>query len=118
LTLIQISHHLQFDLGLELFNEGKSLQIVHESMNDSFPPEEVLKCVKVGLLCVQERPEDRPLMSYVVVLLGSASDIASLPQPNQLGFIAFTGPPETHPPPSKKQESCTSNDLTLSLDGR
>jgi len=99
-----------------LWNEGKSLQIVHESMNDSFPPEEVLKCVKVGLLCVQERAEDRPLMSSVVVMLGSASDIASLPQPNQPGFIASTSPLERHPPASKK--SCTLNDLTISLDGR
>ena len=35
----------------------------------------------IGLLCVQQDPDDRPTMSDVVVLLGSES--MALPQPRQ-----------------------------------
>lgn len=47
----------------------------------------MLKCLKVGLLCVQENPDDRPLMSQVLQML-AATDIASLPTPKQPGFAA------------------------------
>uniref|UniRef100_A0A2N9J0F9 Gnk2-homologous domain-containing protein n=1 Tax=Fagus sylvatica TaxID=28930 RepID=A0A2N9J0F9_FAGSY len=42
---------------------------------------EVLKCMHIGLLCVQEDPADRPTMASVVVLLGN--DPATLPDPKQ-----------------------------------
>ncbi|RWW47395.1 hypothetical protein BHE74_00046624, partial [Ensete ventricosum] len=43
-----------------------SLDLVDEAIGDSYPKAEVLRCMKVGLLCVQERPEDRPTMSAVL----------------------------------------------------
>jgi hypothetical protein len=45
---------------------------------------EVLRCIHIGLLCVQEDPQHRPTMSNVVVLLGSESTV--LPQPRQPAF--------------------------------
>ena len=45
---------------------------------------EVLRCMHIGLLCVQEDPELRPTMSNVVVLLGS--ELMALPQPRQPAF--------------------------------
>ncbi|GMP75067.1 hypothetical protein CsSME_00032283 [Camellia sinensis var. sinensis] len=45
---------------------------------------EVLKCIQIGLLCVQQRPEDRPTMSSVVSMLDNGS--AMLPRPRQPGF--------------------------------
>ncbi|KAF5950495.1 hypothetical protein HYC85_012488 [Camellia sinensis] len=45
---------------------------------------EVLKCIHIGLLCVQEDAADRPNMSFVVVMLGS--DTVILPQPKQPAF--------------------------------
>jgi len=99
-----------------LWNEEKSLQLVDESIIQSFPMNEVLKCIKISLLCVQEHPEDRPLMSSVIQMLGS--DIAFLPQPKQPGFIARIFPVQTNSSPSK-QGLCTVNDITVSiLEGR
>ncbi|RWW04468.1 hypothetical protein GW17_00032306 [Ensete ventricosum] len=43
-----------------------SLDLVDETIGDSYPKEEVLRCMKIGLLCVQERPEDRPTMLAVL----------------------------------------------------
>lgn len=56
-------------------------------MVDSLSVSEVVKCVQVGLLCVQQRAEDRPEMSSVLLMLDSVSIM--LPQPTQPGF--FTG---------------------------
>ncbi|CAN6350546.1 unnamed protein product [Urochloa humidicola] len=70
-----------------LLNEGKGLDLVDENLNGSFDSDEVLKCLKVGLLCVQENPDDRPLMSQVLMMLAS-TDTASLPTPKQPGFAA------------------------------
>ena len=39
---------------------------------------EVLRCIHVGLLCVQQKQEDRPNMSFMVLMLSSDN---SLPNP-------------------------------------
>ena len=93
-----------------MWKEGKSLQLVDESMSYSFPTDEVLRCIKVGLLCVQEHPTDRPLMSSVVLMLGS--ELASLPQPKQPGFAARRGPFEGDTS-SSNQDSYTYNDVSV-----
>lgn len=45
---------------------------------------EVLKCIHIGLLCVQEDPVDRPTMSSVVVML--AGDNLKIPIPTKPAF--------------------------------
>jgi hypothetical protein len=66
-----------------LWNEGRPLELMNKKMDDSSSLSEVIRCIQVGLLCVQQRPEDRPSMSTVVVMLSSE---ISLPQPKQPGF--------------------------------
>ena len=56
--------------------------MIDDSVGD-FTVSEVLRCIHVGLLCVQQRPEDRPNMSSVVLMLSSES---LLPKPRQPGF--------------------------------
>ncbi|KAL0306453.1 UNVERIFIED_CONTAM: G-type lectin S-receptor-like serine/threonine-protein kinase [Sesamum radiatum] len=64
-------HHLNL-LGhaWTLHKEERSLEIVDTSLLHSFDLSEVLRSIHVGLLCVQKKPEDRPSMSSVVLLLG------------------------------------------------
>lgn len=96
-----------------LWKEGKSLQLVDESMSFSFPTDEVRRCIKLGLLCVQEHPEDRPLMSSVVLMLGS--DARSLPQPKQPGFAAKRGPLEADTSSSNQDSSCMINEISHTM---
>lgn len=49
-------------------------------------PSELLRCLQVGLLCVQKLPEDRPDMLSVVFMLGNES--IALAQPKKPGFFA------------------------------
>ncbi|XP_072987531.1 receptor-like serine/threonine-protein kinase SD1-8 isoform X1 [Typha latifolia] len=77
-----------------LWKEGNGMQLLDESMRSAFPLDEALKCIRLGLLCVQEHPEDRPTMSSVVVMLGGKN--SSLPNPRQPGFVATRGPSESN----------------------
>ncbi|XP_024181132.1 G-type lectin S-receptor-like serine/threonine-protein kinase At4g27290 isoform X4 [Rosa chinensis] len=69
-----------------LWNEGRPLELIDSWLESScnLSEVEVLRCIQVGLLCVQHHPEDRPSMASVVIMLGS--DIA-LAQPKQPGFF-------------------------------
>ncbi|KAF6997873.1 hypothetical protein CFC21_014042, partial [Triticum aestivum] len=62
------------------------LDMMDPSMNTSFSESGVLRCIHIGLLCVQENPADRPLMSSVVMMLGS--DTVSLSAPSKPAFYA------------------------------
>lgn len=76
---------------------------------------EVLRCIHVGLLCVQQKPEERPNMSSVVLMLGSEN---SLPDPKQPGFFTERNMPAVDSS-SENQESSSINDVTISeLDAR
>ncbi|RZR82599.1 hypothetical protein BHM03_00009050, partial [Ensete ventricosum] len=53
-------------LGYVSIRTHRRLDLVDETIGDSYPKEEVLRCMKIGLLCVQGRPEDRPTMLAVL----------------------------------------------------
>lgn len=77
---------------------------------------EYLRCMNVGLLCVQEDPSDRPTMSNVLFMLGS--ETATLPSPKQPAFIVRRCP-SSRASSSTKLETCSHNNLTVTLeDGR
>lgn len=48
------------------------------------PQFDVFRAVQIGLLCVQQYPEDRPTMATVVLMLTSEN---ALPEPTQPGFF-------------------------------
>ncbi|KAK9936204.1 hypothetical protein M0R45_013057 [Rubus argutus] len=96
----------------QLWNEGRALDIIDSSVGDSFSESEVLRCMQVGLLCVQERAEDRPTMSSVVLML--SSETASLPQPKNPGFCLGLKP-ETESSSSKQDEASTVNQVTITI---
>ena len=46
---------------------------------------EIMRCIHIGLLCVQENDEDRPTMASIVLMLNSYS--LSLPLPSKPAFF-------------------------------
>ncbi|THU74228.1 hypothetical protein C4D60_Mb04t31160 [Musa balbisiana] len=100
--------------SLDSFLFGKGLELADGSMEQSsLSVAEVMRCIKVGLLCVQARPEDRPTMSSVVVMLGG--DSVLLPQPRQPAFIITS---ETDSSTSKQDSSTNHVSMTTMLEGR
>ncbi|CAL9052628.1 unnamed protein product [Musa banksii] len=66
------------------WNGGMALQVVDQSLQEQYEPQEALRCMHIGLLCVQEEPAARPGMASVVLMLGSAS--VTLPTPSPPAF--------------------------------
>ncbi|XP_047337507.1 cysteine-rich receptor-like protein kinase 10 [Impatiens glandulifera] len=63
------------------WRNDNGLELIDPAIQKTFVAQEVLKCIHIGLLCVQEDPSDRPTMSSVVVML--RSDTMKLPIPEQ-----------------------------------
>ncbi|KAK4393196.1 Cysteine-rich receptor-like protein kinase [Sesamum angolense] len=57
------------DYAWKLWNEGKPLDLVDESLAGAFAVEEALRCIQVGLLCIQDEPNHRPEMYSVIKML-------------------------------------------------
>ncbi|XP_058090964.1 receptor-like serine/threonine-protein kinase SD1-8 [Magnolia sinica] len=68
----------------ELWEGGRVLELVDPMLGDSSPTFELLRCIHVALLCVQEHAADRPTMSDVVSMLGN--ETIALPTPKQPAF--------------------------------
>ncbi|PIM97973.1 Serine/threonine protein kinase [Handroanthus impetiginosus] len=68
-----------------LWKENRFLELIDECLNDTFIESQVKRCVQVGLLCVQKFAEDRPIMSSLLLMLGT--DGAILPEPKEPGFF-------------------------------
>ncbi|KAG6756516.1 hypothetical protein POTOM_039946 [Populus tomentosa] len=94
-----------------LWTKGTPLDLIDEGLSDSSNLAEVLRCIHVALLCVQQRPEDRPTMSTVVVMLGSENP---LPQPKQPGFFMGNNPSEKDSS-SSKHEAHSLNEVSLTI---
>ncbi|MQL74822.1 hypothetical protein Taro_007173, partial [Colocasia esculenta] len=62
--------------GVEPVEGRQRARARDSSMEPHFPMAKVHKCIKIGLICMQERPEDRPTMVSVVLIL--ESDTASV----------------------------------------
>ncbi|GJU90906.1 putative S-locus glycoprotein domain-containing protein [Tanacetum coccineum] len=94
-----------------LYKEGKPLDLIDASLGNLWSVSEVMRSIHVGLLCVQQRAEDRPATPFVVSMLGGES---SLPNPKQPGFFI---PHSENDSTSTRPSSL--NDVTLSqVEGR
>ncbi|THF96752.1 hypothetical protein TEA_029820 [Camellia sinensis var. sinensis] len=67
----------------KLCNESRASDLVDEVVIGSCSWSEVMRCIHIGLLCVQDHVADRPTMSAVVLMLSSEID---LPHPKQPTF--------------------------------
>ncbi|KAJ1276346.1 hypothetical protein BS78_05G207700 [Paspalum vaginatum] len=98
----------------QLWNEGLWLQIVDSSLVTKVHTPEMMRCINIALLCVQENAADRPTMSHVVSMLSSES--MRLPQPNHPAYFHIRVATEDV---STVVEPYSINDVTISaLNGR
>ncbi|XP_073266614.1 G-type lectin S-receptor-like serine/threonine-protein kinase CES101 isoform X2 [Populus alba] len=67
----------------ELWKAGSPFELVDPILRESCSKEQVLRCIHVGLLCVEDNAVDRPIMSDVISMLTSE---AQLPLPKQPAF--------------------------------
>ncbi|GAB4826750.1 hypothetical protein Ancab_033632, partial [Ancistrocladus abbreviatus] len=74
-----------------LWREGSAIELVDSTLGNKFSSEEMIKCIHIGLLCIQEIPAARPKMASIVASLNGES--ISLPSPTPPHY--FTGAQES-----------------------
>ncbi|KAK9706537.1 hypothetical protein RND81_07G133300 [Saponaria officinalis] len=80
--------------------EGNALSLMDTTMSD-INTTEVLRCINIGLLCVQENPAKRPIMSSVVLMLNSHS--VTLPVPLRPAFLVHNDVVSDIPTPERDE---------------
>ncbi|XP_027186121.1 G-type lectin S-receptor-like serine/threonine-protein kinase At4g27290 isoform X3 [Cicer arietinum] len=114
-----LTYH-EHDLNLighawRLWKESIPLELIDENLRNTCVLSEVLRCIQIGLLCLQHHPDDRPNMSSVVVMLSSENALA---EPKEPGFLISKFSIEGEPS-SERQTRSSTNDITISqLDAR
>ncbi|CAK9327378.1 unnamed protein product [Citrullus colocynthis] len=95
----------------ELWKLDNVMELVDSSLEESSCGYEIMRCLQIGLLCVQEDPTDRPTMSTVIFMLGNE---VGLPSPKKPAFILKrkynSGDPST-----STEGPNSINDLTISI---
>ncbi|XP_050161083.1 G-type lectin S-receptor-like serine/threonine-protein kinase At4g03230 isoform X1 [Malus sylvestris] len=84
-----------------LWTENKVQDLMDKTLEESCNESQFIKCVNVGLLCVQEDPSDRHSMSNVITMLDS--ETAMCPAPKQPAFLTRRGNSSTAFSPSKPE---------------
>ncbi|KAJ4729939.1 Receptor-like kinase [Melia azedarach] len=98
-----------------LWQKDQASDIMDQKVRESSKTNEILRCINVGLLCVQEDPNDRPTMSNIVIMLGS--EPVALPVPKRPAFVVRRGPSSVVTTSSSIKPE-TNAELTNSLEGR
>ncbi|CAK9327380.1 unnamed protein product [Citrullus colocynthis] len=96
----------------KLWDEENALELMDAALEDEFQPSQALRCIEVGLSCVQQNPDERPTMWSVLSMLESENVLLS--HPKQPGFYM-----ERMFSKNLSAETSTSNEVTVtSLHGR
>nr|KYP44601.1 Putative serine/threonine-protein kinase receptor [Cajanus cajan] len=96
-----------------LWKEQNALQLIDYSIKDTCVISEVLRCIHVSLLCVQQCPNDRPTMTSVIQMLGSEMELVEPKEP--AGFF----PRRIHEGNLSSDQMSSNDELTItSLNGR
>ncbi|KAF9590374.1 hypothetical protein IFM89_033900 [Coptis chinensis] len=94
-----------------LWNENKALELMDPTLVESYNSQELMRCIHMGLLCVQDHALDRPTMSTIVSML--CSD-ATLPIPKQFAFTLQRSF-EQSIIPSDNNDAISINSITVSI---
>ncbi|XP_028767777.1 cysteine-rich receptor-like protein kinase 10 [Neltuma alba] len=91
------------------WKEEKLLEILDLNIKEFASYNEVIRCIHIGLLCVQENPDSRPTMATVVSYL--SNDSIQLPLPREPAFFLHDG---MEPSTSGSKESASTVEVSMS----
>ncbi|XP_019169083.1 PREDICTED: G-type lectin S-receptor-like serine/threonine-protein kinase B120 isoform X1 [Ipomoea nil] len=97
----------------EQWDEGKPMNLLDPSIFSSCVPQEVLRCIQLGLLCVQDLAVHRPNMSAVVLFL--ETDNVTLPVPRPPTYTASMRRSVDVDSWNQNNELPSSNSITMSV---
>ena len=95
-----------------MWTEERGLELLDELIGEQCLLSEVTRCIQVGLLCVQQRPNDRPDMSSVVLMLNGEK---LLPKPKVPGFYTESDVTTETNSSSENHTLCSVNELSITM---
>ncbi|TYH53274.1 hypothetical protein ES332_D09G088300v1 [Gossypium tomentosum] len=107
-----IEHTSLITYAWDLWNEEKAMDLIDPSIRDSCSLKEMLKCIHIGMLCVQDSVMHRPTMAAVMLLL--ESETPTLPMPRQPSYASMRSSINANFI-SDGQEIVSSNNLTVTM---
>ncbi|KAF8109719.1 hypothetical protein N665_0093s0069 [Sinapis alba] len=69
-----------------VWRKSSALELLDSTLGENYQSDEVTRCIHIALLCVQEDPEDRPMMSKIILLL--TSNTITMPVPRAPVFFS------------------------------
>ncbi|CAL5342497.1 unnamed protein product [Camellia sinensis] len=96
----------------ENWKEGSCLEFIDPSIRETCDIQEALKCIAVGLLCVQEFPRDRPTMYNAILMMSNEN--ASIPSPKELALSTCRSSNTVSYPP-QTSSSYSNNEVTITM---
>ncbi|XP_041025862.1 G-type lectin S-receptor-like serine/threonine-protein kinase At1g11330 [Juglans microcarpa x Juglans regia] len=96
----------------KMWNANKIAALVDPKISEPCFEVEILRCIHVGLLCVQDFAKDRPTVSIAISML--KSEIVNLPRPKQPAFTATQIATETTTSQCNRS-GCSINNVTVTM---
>ncbi|KAG6739883.1 hypothetical protein POTOM_057501 [Populus tomentosa] len=96
----------------ELWKDGKGMEIMDPSLDDTLSSCKLIKCLQIALLCVQENPIDRPSMLEVSSMLKNETAIVTIPK--RPAFSVRTDEDDENRPEQLHLNICSVDDATIS----
>lgn len=60
--------------------DGKGMEFMDDSLDDTYSPCKLMRCLQIALLCVQKNQVDRPSMVEVLTMLKNESKDIMIPR--------------------------------------
>uniref|UniRef100_A0A6N2LPI2 non-specific serine/threonine protein kinase n=1 Tax=Salix viminalis TaxID=40686 RepID=A0A6N2LPI2_SALVM len=95
----------------KVWNEGDITAFVDPPISDPCFVVEIFRCIQIGLLCVQELANDRPVVSTIISMLNS--EIVNLPTPKKPAYVERQSILDTEPI-TQDQKINSINNVTIS----
>ncbi|CAL0309444.1 unnamed protein product [Lupinus luteus] len=106
----QLSGSADLGLAWHLWSDQRAMELVDPCIRDSSPKIQALRCIHIGMLCVQDSAAHRPNMSTVVLMLESESTTLTMPRQPLMTSMRISQEREFH-----MDGLDVSNDLTVTM---
>ncbi|XP_050365663.1 G-type lectin S-receptor-like serine/threonine-protein kinase SD1-1 [Argentina anserina] len=114
IAFVEADHTLNLiSKAWHLWKQGSSMELMDSTLRASCSSSEVIRCIEIGLLCVQDRAIDRPSMLDVVSLLSNQS--SALPLPKEPAFFCHSSSPDADSSSSRRRDN-SQNEVTISVE--
>ncbi|GLJ26026.1 hypothetical protein SUGI_0499170, partial [Cryptomeria japonica] len=99
----------------QLYESEQILEMVDPKLKGEYPQEQMVRVIRIALLCVKESPSQRPSMTQIVSMLTSNSEITD--QPTKPAFLESNVNDRT-PTSSSRDSAGSHGSVTVSLFAR